>query len=151
MNIKPSLTIMNPEKQRVGIMGENEIHNGNAERCIREKPKVDETTLSERIFGDHHYVFESELVGPNLANASNIHKKTDVFTNSISTSGSAETSFKLNDMDYLIKAKFRGLDIEKRKDGNSEMVPYDSEEYQELSQVYQSIYKDFSDSAKCKD
>lgn len=120
-----------------------------SERCIKKYPAKDETSLWERMVGDRHVVYESDYVGPNSANATDIRVRTDTFNGGAIVTAKSQTSFKLGDVDYLVKASMRGLGIEKKIDGKAEQVPEESADFVTLSNVYQSIHKEFFGTKKC--
>ncbi|MFN8660106.1 MAG: hypothetical protein U0105_27785 [Candidatus Obscuribacterales bacterium] len=132
-------------------MSESSLNNpAESNRCIKNYARDDESTLLDGLFGRHHYVYRSDLIGDNSANATDIHVKTDVLTNSVISSGSAETAFTVNGSNYAVHDDLGGRAITRGTGKDSQPVAPDSEEYLEVSNIYQTIHEDFDLAEKCR-
>lgn len=119
-------------------------------RCVNNHARTDESSLLESLFDRHHYVYRSDLIGENSAHATDIHLRSDVFTNSVISSGEAETSFTLKGSTYTVHEDLRGRAINKGAGKDAQALHPDSEEYLEISSIYESIHEDFDLAEKCR-
>lgn len=127
-----------------------ELENNNSERCKFSQPVKDESNWSERLMGDKHFVYISELRGQNAGGALNVQEKVDLYKTTFGAAATSDISFKLGDDSYTVKERLLQTSISKSNSkGAAELEP-ESEEYTRVADVFKQIKHDFYHTNECE-